>query len=583
MGSDGHVYIRAIWPWPSLPNVKQAYLYLQMPRNYKRKQASTRGSWSQDDLRRAVEAVKAGSSVRNASEVYNIPRKTLERRVKINNDVKGKMGFSGIFSKEQEHRLVRHVKEMQNRGFPLTISDLRSLAYHFAIQLDVKHSFNQQKEMAGYDWVQLFLRRNSDLSLRKAEGISLNRVHAMNHNEVQQYFNLLTKCLEENNLFNKPGHIFNMDETGLQLNNRPGIVLAEKGSRNVCSVTSTERGETITLITCCNAEGNFLPPACVMKGKLKKNEYTDNMPPGSKLYMSQKSAYVNSVIFLEWLTGHFLPRKPEGKVLLILDGHASHSSSVEMLEICNDNDVILLCLPSHTTHYLQPLDRTVFKSLKSSFYDACRLWLRTHPGRRITRYQFGELLNSCWGKSANPANATAGFRASGIYPLNPGAIPDYAYSVVRPQKNASSNAQINAHNISGNVEINNSFGGKNNHAFNQPSTSNHDSQPATSEQLSKNSVEPSTSTKECEDVESPFTKTVSKILPSPDLVEPVRKRAKKIASILTSPEVIEGIKSKLRNPKKGKAPLKRSKMPLKKVVKKKRETRGMNFQAVIVK
>lgn len=76
-----------------------------------------------------------------------------------------------------------------------------------------------------------------------------------------------------------------MDETGLQLNNRPGYVLAEKGSKSVFSVTSGERGETITVLACCNAEGIFLPPVCIMKGKNKKPEFEDGMPPGSVVYV----------------------------------------------------------------------------------------------------------------------------------------------------------------------------------------------------------------------------------------------------------------------------------------------------------
>lgn len=35
-------------------------------------------------------------------------------------------------------------------------------------------------------------------------------------------------------------------------------------------VTSAERGETISVITCTNAEGNFLLPNFIFKGKRKK-------------------------------------------------------------------------------------------------------------------------------------------------------------------------------------------------------------------------------------------------------------------------------------------------------------------------
>lgn len=192
-------------------------------------------------------------------------------------------------------------------------------------------------------------------------------------------------------------------------------------------MTSAEKGETVTVIACCNAEGNFLPPACVFKGKNKKAEFEDGMPPGSVVYMGEKSAYVNTSIFFTWLKEHFVPRKPNGKVLLILDGHSSHCSNIEMLEYAAHNEIILLCLPPHTTQFLQPLDRAYFKSFKSHFYEACNLFVKTHPGRKINRLQFGHLLSTAWCKAATPSNGVSAFSSTGIYPFNPAIIPDYAF------------------------------------------------------------------------------------------------------------------------------------------------------------
>ncbi|KAB0803768.1 hypothetical protein PPYR_00738 [Photinus pyralis] len=143
----------------------------------------------------------------------------------------------------------------------------------------------------------------------------------MNKNIVKDYF-LLKNILEGNNLFNNPSNIYNMDESVLQLNNRSGEVIAGKGSK---VVTAAEKGETIT-----------------------------------------KSAYINSDIFLEWLKTHFLPRKPAGKVLLLLDGHASHCNSIETRLFADEHDIILLCLPPHTTHYLQPFN-SIFQVIKTWF------------------------------------------------------------------------------------------------------------------------------------------------------------------------------------------------------------------------
>ncbi|KAK9712679.1 hypothetical protein QE152_g24760 [Popillia japonica] len=88
---------------------------------------------------------------------------------------------------------------------------------------------------------------------------------------------------------------------------------------------------------------------------------------------------------------------------------------------------ILLCLPPHTTHYLQPLDRSFFKSLKGSFYQACDTWVKSNVEGRISWLQFGRLIGVAWGKSATVQNAASGFKATGTYPLDPQNIPDYAY------------------------------------------------------------------------------------------------------------------------------------------------------------
>ena len=278
--------------------------------------------------------------------------------------------------------------------------------------------------------MQLFLSRHPDLSVRKSEGVSLARSEGMNKLEVSNYFDLLEKVLKEYNLFNKPFCIFNMDETGIQLNNKACNVNAEKDSKSVSSITSSEKGKTASLLACCNAEGVFLIiMKTIMKGKNKKQEYEDNMPPGSTVYMSQKSTYVNSSLFQEWLSEHFVPRKPPGDVILILDGHSSHCNSVKIIEFAVRNQIHLVCLPSHTTHYLQPLDQSVFRSLKHFFNQATSSWVKLHPGRRITPLQFGELICEAWGKAATTQNAIFGFKATGIFPFNPSAIPDYAYGL----------------------------------------------------------------------------------------------------------------------------------------------------------
>jgi hypothetical protein len=115
-------------------------------------------------------------------------------------------------------------------------------------------------------------------------------------------------------------------------------------------LTSADKGETISVIACCRAEGHFLPPVCILKGVNKKQEFEDGLPPGSAVIMPKKSAYVTSEAFITWLKDHFLPRKPNGKVLIVLDEHSSHVNDTDILDFANEKYIVLLRLPSHSTH-----------------------------------------------------------------------------------------------------------------------------------------------------------------------------------------------------------------------------------------
>lgn len=405
-------------------------LFQKMPTLYKRKEGTRRGEWSQENLIKAANAVKENTmGVNEAAKAFSIPKTTLKRRLKKQSFEKGPLGPTSVLGVEVENKLVTHIKKLQSVGFTPCRDSVRSMAYELAERMKIPHKFNKENKKSGYDWLTAFFARHPNLSIRKSEGVSVARAQGMDRKTVSEYFDLLEKVLIENDLIDKPGSIYNMDETGLQLNNKPGEVVAIKGSKNVTSITSGEKGETISCLACCNGEGTFLPPFCIYKGKNKKAEFSDGMPPGTEIRMSQKSAYVNSELFFDWLKNHFTPRKPFGKVLLLLDGHTSHTSSVEMLEFAEENDIILFSLPPHTTHWLQPLDRSFFKSLKANFYQASNSFIRTHPSRKINRLQFSNLLNVAWSKSANVGNGVNGFKATGIIPFNRDAIPDHAYLV----------------------------------------------------------------------------------------------------------------------------------------------------------
>jgi len=62
--------------------------------------------------------------------------------------------------------------------------------------------------------------------------------------------------------------------------------------------------------------------------------------------------------------------------------------------------VIILSLPSQGMHKMQPLDISLFKSLSTRYNAVVQTWHRQHPGRPVTKADFGELFMEMLHQSA---------------------------------------------------------------------------------------------------------------------------------------------------------------------------------------
>ena len=88
----------------------------------------------------------------------------------------------------------------------------------------------------------------------------------------------------------------------------------------------------------------------------------------------------------------------------------------------------LFCLPSNTTHELQPLDVAVFRSFEHHWDQEVLSFWRNWPERVLSKEMFGKIFTSVWTKCMTMANIQSGFRKCGINPFNKDVIPDYAFA-----------------------------------------------------------------------------------------------------------------------------------------------------------
>lgn len=232
---------------------------------------------------------------------------------------------------------------------------------------------------------------------------------------------------------NDPRYIFNVDETGLSTDQRkPRKILAKKGKHQVGAVTSGERGTTTTAVCCASAAGYFVPPLIIFKRKRAKDELQDGAPPGSIFAFNPESGYINKEIFFVWIQHFIASVKPtsENKILLILDGHTSHTKNLEAIDYAKKHNVVLLSLPAHTSNKLQPLDTSFFRPLSCYFIDETEKWLRSHPGRCVTAFQISMIFGKAYARAASVGNAASGFEKCGIWPLNKDIFQDYEFITI---------------------------------------------------------------------------------------------------------------------------------------------------------
>lgn len=123
--------------------------------------------------------------------------------------------------------------------------------------------------------------------------------------------------------------------------------------------------------------------------------------------------------FVGWMKHFILHTRPSKAkpILLLLDNHGSHLS-LEALKLAKENGVIMLFFPPHSSHKLQPLDRSVHDPFKRYVKSACDGWMKSHSGKPMTIYDIPGIVRTAMPLAITPNNITAGFRVSGIEPLN---------------------------------------------------------------------------------------------------------------------------------------------------------------------
>ena len=405
-----------------------------MPRQCKRSTAM--GQFSEEDLNAAISGVREKKiSKKEASKVYKIGRATLDRYLLMNPEGQRVKKISRstahtVFTAQEETDLAEYVRQCSRMYYGLTIKDLQHLAFSFghANQKRMPASWTSNY-MAGSDWAAGFRKRH-DLSIRLPENTSVARAVAFNKTNVNLFYDALDAALTKADF--SAASVWNLDETCVSTVTKPTRVVSPRGERQVGQISSSERGVTITMCACVSASGRALAPALIFPRARVQEHWGRNAPPGS-LVLANPSGWMMSEIFPAVLEHFFnqMAASPDNPQLLVFDNHSSHIT-LEAVTLARSRGVVIVTLPAHCSHRMQPLDVGILGPWKTYYADAVRKWHQAYPGAILTIHDVSERVNEAFGRAFSIPSIVNAFRATGVWPPNRATFTDADFMGAAP-------------------------------------------------------------------------------------------------------------------------------------------------------
>jgi hypothetical protein len=370
----------------------------------------------------AIEAYKTGQFkyIRQAAREYNVHPSTLSRRLRGSTSIKEANATKQAVAPGEEKALLDWIQRCQAQGFPIRHDMIKAMAeYIIAKRNQTVRRQTLSIQILSHNWTSRFVKRHPFLSSIMSKPIEQARNKACTREAFEKWFNLYRKTTTTFKV--QQSNIYNIDETGFQMgDSAKSYVIIDKrlGTQGYTGRGATT--ENITVVECGCMDGSALPPFIIFKGANLQSTWYYEKAPENWMAVTSENGWTNNLLGYTWLTKLFDPhtnQKASGQYrILVLDGHGSHVTP-EFLEYCEEHKIIVLCLPAHTSHILQPMDR-VFPSVKHWFRREGDSHLR-FGAMRVSKAEFMKIYHKTRPLSVTKEHILSGFRKTGLNPFNP--------------------------------------------------------------------------------------------------------------------------------------------------------------------
>lgn len=273
-------------------------------------------------------------------------------------------------------------------------------------------------------------RHKKELVLKATTGIDRNRHKADSGVKYDRYFSFWHAKMEEYQI--EPRQMYNMDEKGL-------LMGRTARTHRVFNRAMWDRGELraavqdgsrewITILASICADGTALDPGLIYSSDAStiQSSWVEEIDQKGVFITASTTGWSNNDLGVAWLREVF-DRQTKAKArqswrLLITDGHASHCS-MEFIDYCDQNKILLAVFPSHSTHTLQPLDVVMFKPFSSAYTkELINFQLKSQGMLSMAKRDFFSLFWRAWESSFTKPLILKAFEATGLSPRNANVI-----------------------------------------------------------------------------------------------------------------------------------------------------------------
>ena len=357
------------------------------------------------------------NSFRALADHGDVPRTTLQHRARGRRSLQDKAQSQQYLHTWEEKALVKFLLQQDALGRPVRIKYVPSIAFNLARRRPL---IDRPSKPPGKNWAQHFHKRHANvLKAGKSQALDWDRFNI--YDKATHWFDVIERVLQDPAVL--PKNVWNMDETGVMLSKLNSVkVLMSKDNQRGYRGARVKR-TTVTAVECVSAEGKYLDPMIIWPASTHRANWTTHRTPGWH-YAYSDSGYTDSYLSLQWLKLVFDPQTKEragqNPRVLICDGFGTHET-LEILEFCFENNIILCRLPSHSSYVLQPCDVSVFGPLKAAYRDQIERLERGCVGA-IRKEHLTYLYSRAREEALTSRNIRAGWAKAGLFPFNPDRV-----------------------------------------------------------------------------------------------------------------------------------------------------------------